>query len=200
MALDDKTLLLGGAMILMALVVVVFWDALALDERDLAVLAPLPVRPADGPRREGRGRDGRRRRRRGGAQRAARAALPDRRPAQGAGRLPDVLCGPSRRTLLAGLAGCAFVFFTLSSLRGAAGLFKSRQRRAAPPAAGPVRARPGSAVDPVRAPGARRPDAARDRSRLRFADPLSAVMVPRPRRGPHRTNGSRSSPLWRAPG
>jgi len=30
MALDDKTLLLGGAMILMGLVTVVFWDALAL--------------------------------------------------------------------------------------------------------------------------------------------------------------------------
>src|SRR5260221_6085382 len=46
MALDDKSLLLGGAMILMALMTVVFWDALALDERDLAVMGPLPVRPA----------------------------------------------------------------------------------------------------------------------------------------------------------
>ena len=46
MALDDKTLLLGGAMILMGLVTAVFWDALALDERDLAVMGPLPVRPS----------------------------------------------------------------------------------------------------------------------------------------------------------
>jgi predicted permease len=46
LALDDKTLLLGLGMIAMALVTVVFWDSLALDERDLAVLGPLPVRPA----------------------------------------------------------------------------------------------------------------------------------------------------------
>src|SRR4029453_10760397 len=46
MALDDKTLLLGGAMILMGLLTAIFWDALALDERDLAVMGPLPVRPA----------------------------------------------------------------------------------------------------------------------------------------------------------
>ena len=46
MALDDKTLLIGAAMILMGLLTAVFWDALALDERDLAVIGPLPVRPA----------------------------------------------------------------------------------------------------------------------------------------------------------
>jgi len=45
MALDDKTLLLGGAMTLMALLAVVFWDSLRIDERDLAVLGALPVRP-----------------------------------------------------------------------------------------------------------------------------------------------------------
>src|SRR5262245_43628874 len=46
MARDDKALLIGAAMIVMGLIVVVCWDALVLDDRDVAVLGPLPVRPS----------------------------------------------------------------------------------------------------------------------------------------------------------
>lgn len=45
MALDDKTLLVGGAMIVMALATVLAWDSLSLDARDFAILGPLPIRP-----------------------------------------------------------------------------------------------------------------------------------------------------------
>ena len=45
LALDDKTLLLGGAMIVMALATVLAWDSLSLDSRDFAILGPLPIRP-----------------------------------------------------------------------------------------------------------------------------------------------------------
>jgi hypothetical protein len=45
LALDDKTLLLGGGMIVMALATVLAWDALSLDSRDFAILGPLPIRP-----------------------------------------------------------------------------------------------------------------------------------------------------------
>jgi putative ABC transport system permease protein len=124
MALDDKTLLIGGAMILMGLLTAVFWDALALDERDLSVMGPLPVRPA--------------------MVLAAKAAAVTRAAALVAialNALPallfpivvlakapvgllDVLRGMAAHAV-GGLAACAFVFFTLSSLRGVAGLFRS---------------------------------------------------------------------------
>lgn len=42
-ALDDRFLLISISMIVMALVAVAEWDALALDARDTAVLGPLPV-------------------------------------------------------------------------------------------------------------------------------------------------------------
>lgn len=42
-ALPDKLLLIGGPMLLMALVTVVQWDALSLDARDLAIVGPLPL-------------------------------------------------------------------------------------------------------------------------------------------------------------
>ena len=44
MAVDDKVLLLGGAMVVMALVTLLVWDELSLDRRDVAFLGPLPVR------------------------------------------------------------------------------------------------------------------------------------------------------------
>jgi hypothetical protein len=42
-SLDDKFLYIAASMILVALVTLVEWDALALDARDLAVLGPLPI-------------------------------------------------------------------------------------------------------------------------------------------------------------
>ncbi len=42
-SLPDKTLFLGGAFFVMALVTVLEWDALSLDARDHAVLGPLPI-------------------------------------------------------------------------------------------------------------------------------------------------------------
>jgi hypothetical protein len=42
-ALDDKFLGLGCSMILVALATVLQWDALALDDRDRAILGPLPI-------------------------------------------------------------------------------------------------------------------------------------------------------------
>ena len=36
-----------GSMLVMALIAAVQWDALALDERDTAILGPLPVAPRD---------------------------------------------------------------------------------------------------------------------------------------------------------
>ena len=44
MAVDDKVLLLGCAMIVMALLTLLVWEALALDPRDVAILGPLPIR------------------------------------------------------------------------------------------------------------------------------------------------------------
>lgn len=44
MAVDDKVLLLGAGMIVMALATLLAWDALSLDRRDVAVIGPLPVR------------------------------------------------------------------------------------------------------------------------------------------------------------
>lgn len=44
MAVDDKALLLGAGMIVMALATLLVWDALSLDRRDVAVIGPLPVR------------------------------------------------------------------------------------------------------------------------------------------------------------
>ena len=44
MALDDKVLLLGCAMVVMALVTLLVWDSLSLDRRDVAVLGALPIR------------------------------------------------------------------------------------------------------------------------------------------------------------
>ena len=44
MAVDDKVLLLGAGMIVMALATLLVWDALSLDRRDVAVIGPLPVR------------------------------------------------------------------------------------------------------------------------------------------------------------
>ncbi len=124
MALDDKTLLLGGAMIVMALIAVGFWDALALDERDLAVLGPLPVRPAAAL-----------------AAKAAAGALAATVLAVALNALPAVLFpivvllkAPVGLAFVlraigahaaSGLAGCAFVFLALSTCRGAAGLFPS---------------------------------------------------------------------------
>jgi hypothetical protein len=45
-ALDDRFFLISIAMIVMGLLAVAEWDALALDTRDTAVLGPLPVPPA----------------------------------------------------------------------------------------------------------------------------------------------------------
>ena len=124
MALDDKTLLIGGAMILMGLLTAVFWDALALDERDLAVIGPLPVRPAMVLVAKAAAVTGA-----AGLVAVALNALPAilfpvvellKAPVG----LLDVLRGMAGHAA-AGLAGCAFVFFTLSSIRGAAGLFRS---------------------------------------------------------------------------
>src|SRR5712691_6444131 len=42
-ALDDKFLYISASMLIMALIAAVQWDALALDERDAAILGPLPV-------------------------------------------------------------------------------------------------------------------------------------------------------------
>lgn len=42
-ALDDRFLFIAASMILMALVAVIQWDALALDARDTAILGPLPL-------------------------------------------------------------------------------------------------------------------------------------------------------------
>ena len=124
MALDDKTLLIGGAMVLMGLLTVVFWDALALDERDLSVMGPLPVRPAMVLTAKATAVTGA----------AALVALAlNALPAllfpivvlmKAPVGLLDVLRGMAAHAV-AGLAACAFVFFTLSSLRGGAGLFKS---------------------------------------------------------------------------
>lgn len=124
MALDDKTLLLGGAMILMALVTVVFWDALALDERDLAVMGPLPVRPATVLVAKAVAVTG------------AAAIVAVALNALPALLFPIVVLlkapvgpGDVARAMAAhataGLAGCAFVFLTISSCRGFAGLFRS---------------------------------------------------------------------------
>jgi putative ABC transport system permease protein len=126
MALDDKTLLLGGAMIVMALLTVIFWDSLTLDERDRAVLAPLPLRPALVLLAKG------------GA-----IALVAGVTAVALNILPAVLfpivvlakVHVSLATVLrwtcahaaAGLAGCVFVFLMLSSLRGLAGLVLSNR-------------------------------------------------------------------------
>jgi len=44
MAVDDKALLLGCAMIIMGLVTLVVWDSLSLDRRDVAFVGPLPVK------------------------------------------------------------------------------------------------------------------------------------------------------------
>jgi hypothetical protein len=42
-SLDDKFLYISASMLIMALMAAVQWDALALDERDAAILGPLPV-------------------------------------------------------------------------------------------------------------------------------------------------------------
>lgn len=42
-ALDDHFLYIGGSMVAMALLAVVTWDALVIDERDTSILGPLPV-------------------------------------------------------------------------------------------------------------------------------------------------------------
>ena len=42
-ALDDKFLYISASMLIMALMAAVQWDVLALDERDAAILGPLPV-------------------------------------------------------------------------------------------------------------------------------------------------------------
>src|SRR5712691_5095446 len=42
-ALDDKFLYISASMLVMALMAAVQWDALALDERDTAILGPLPL-------------------------------------------------------------------------------------------------------------------------------------------------------------
>ena len=46
-ALDDKFLYISASMLVMALMAAVQWDALALDQRDTAILGPLPVSPRD---------------------------------------------------------------------------------------------------------------------------------------------------------
>lgn len=46
-ALDDKFLYISASMLVMALIAAVQWDALALDERDTAILGPLPVSARD---------------------------------------------------------------------------------------------------------------------------------------------------------
>jgi predicted permease len=125
LALDDKTLLIGGAMIVMALVTAIFWDALSLDERDLAVMGPLPVRPAAVLMAKAAAVTGA-----AALVAAALNALP-------ALLFPIVVLleapvGPLdvvqaiAAHAAAGVAGCACVFFSLSAFRGTAGLFPSR--------------------------------------------------------------------------
>ena len=46
-ALDDKFLYISASMLVMALLAAIEWDALALDERDTAILGPLPVEMRD---------------------------------------------------------------------------------------------------------------------------------------------------------
>ena len=125
LALDDKTLLIGGAMIVMSLVTAIFWDALALDERDLAVMGPLPVRPAAVLVAKAAAVTGA-----AALVAAALNALPALLfPVVVLLKAPvgplDVLRGIAAHAA-AGLAACAFVFFTLSAFRGTAGLFRSR--------------------------------------------------------------------------
>ena len=45
MALDDEALLLAGVMVVMAILTVLSWSSLTLDERDEAVFGPLPISP-----------------------------------------------------------------------------------------------------------------------------------------------------------
>jgi predicted permease len=121
MALDDKTLMLGGAMIVMALLVVVFWDRLSLDSRDFAVLGPLPVRPATVLLAKTTAM--------AAAALVAMVAL-NTLPAL---LLPIVVLAVAPvdglyvlrwigAHLAAGMAGCAFVFLVVSAARGLAGL------------------------------------------------------------------------------
>jgi predicted permease len=125
MAVDDKALLLGIAMIVIGLVAVAFWDRFVLDARDQAILGALPVRPA--------------------------AVLAAKTAAVGVGaavlalalNAPPALLFPivvlmntpatiadvgraSAAHALAGLAGCAFMFLTLSVCRGLIEIMPSR--------------------------------------------------------------------------
>src|SRR5436190_13552290 len=121
MARDDKALLIGVAMIVMGLIVVIAWDALVLDDRDVAVLGPLPVRPATMLVAKAAAA--------AGAAAAAAVAL-NALPAllfpivvllKAPVGVLDVLRALAAQGL-AGIAGCAFVFLTLGSLRTAAAL------------------------------------------------------------------------------
>ena len=85
-------------MIVMALVTAIFWDALALDERDLAVMGPLPVRPAAVLVAKAAAVTGAAALVAARAQRPPGSPLPRRRPAQGAGRPARRAARRSRRT------------------------------------------------------------------------------------------------------
>ena len=108
----------------MGLVTAVFWDSLALDERDLAVMGPLPVPPAMVLAAKAAAMTGA-----AAVVAVALNALPSLLfPIVVLLKAPvgplDVLRGIAAHAV-AGAAGCAFVFFALSSCRGVAGLFKS---------------------------------------------------------------------------
>ena len=126
MALDDKTLLLGGAMCVMALVTVVFWDSLALDARDLAILGPLPVHPATVLLAKA------------AAVAGAAAVVACALNALPALLFPVVVLAKTPVGLgvvlqsiaahaVAGVAGCTLVFLAFSALRGVAGMLLSRR-------------------------------------------------------------------------
>jgi len=117
LALDDQTLLLGGVMIVMALLTVMFWDSLTLDTRDFAIFSPLPVRPAAVLSAKALAVAG------------AAAIVAVALNALPALLLPIVVLLKTRVGLgetvlwmgahgVAGLAGCAFVFLTISALHG----------------------------------------------------------------------------------
>jgi predicted permease len=121
MAVDDKALLIGGAMIVMGLLTVLAWESLSVDRRDLAILGPLPIHPATVLAAKSAAVVG--------AATAAAVAM-NLLPSL---LLPIVVLAKTpagfaqvgtwmSSHFVAGTAACAFTFLTLSTLRGAIGL------------------------------------------------------------------------------
>ena len=134
MALGDEMLLLGGAMAVMAILTVLFWDTLSLDDRDRAVLGPLPVSRAALVAAKSAA---------SGVAALVVAVVLNLLPAVS---FPIVVLANTSAGMgqvvrwmgahaLAGLAACAFAFFTLVTCRAAAGALLSSgvRRRLGPP-------------------------------------------------------------------